>query len=235
MVRWLVLVALVVGAGCKDKKPKGLPPAQDWGTGGAVAAADPGAAQNPHAGAAQNPHAGVDMNNPHAGVDMNNPHAGVDMSNPHAVDMGGANPHAGLNMGGTDVTKMGLPPPDPNRPIDPQHHVSGVIELHPKAKDKVSAGTAVFVVVKATDASGQPSGPPLAVEKLSWPANGQLPFTLTEAEAMIAGTQLTGKVVVSAHYDQDGDALSKQPGDILGEVRVTVPADHVVLYLDQVL
>ena len=62
------------------------------------------------------------MNNPHAGVDMaaasDNPHAGLDMgSDP-------SNPHAGMDIGGTDVTKLGLPPPDPNRAIDPAHHVS---------------------------------------------------------------------------------------------------------------
>ncbi len=52
---------------------------------------------------------------------------------------------------------------------------------------------------------------------------------------MIAGTQLTGDVVVIARYDQDGDAISKQPGDVLGQLHVTVPAENVVLTLDNVL
>jgi hypothetical protein len=57
-------------------------------------------------------------------MDMNNPHAGMDMSNPHAgMDMGGG--------GGTDVTKMGLSAPDPNRQIDPTHRVAGTIKIHP--------------------------------------------------------------------------------------------------------
>ena len=58
---------------------------------------------------------------------------------------------------------------------------------------------------------------------------------MTEAQAMIAGTQLTGDVVVTARYDQDGDALSKQPGDISGSIRVKIPADNVTLTLDDVL
>lgn len=221
MVRWMLVVTALsaLTVGCKHKDPQGLPPAKDWGTGPAEVSAD----QN-----TDNPHAGVDMGtNPHAGVDMSN--------NPHAMDMGSgmANPHAGMDMG--DVTKMGFSPPDPNRPIDPTHHVSGVIKIHPKAASVVKAGTAVFIDAKAEDANGAASGPPLAVEKLIWPASGDLQFSLTEAQAMIGGTQLTGKVVIEAHYSQNGDPFSKAPGDVMGEAHVTVPADNVTLYLDQVL
>jgi len=225
--RFLLIVAVL--AACKKDKPEGLPPAADWG-GGAVTAqagsAGPAApATNPHAGgmpSGANPHAGMDMGAMPTGE-------GGDPANPHAgMDMGGG------GGGGPDVAKMGLPPPDPNRPIDPAHHVRGVIKVHPKAKDRAASGGAVFVVVKRADANGQPSGPPVAVEKLTW--NGsELPFELTEAQAMIAGTQLTGDVIVTARYDQDGDAISKQPGDITGQVHVTIPADKVELLLDTVL
>ncbi len=227
------LLFVVVGlafAACSDKKKTdGLPPAQDWGAdpGGLV----PAPGTSPHAATPHgaNPHAGIDMG---GGGDPNDPHAGV--------DMGGdpANPHAGVDMGGgngsPDVSKMGLPAPDPNRPIDPTHHVKGLILAMGKAADLVKPGTAVFVIVKRADASGAPTGAPLAVEKLIWQKDG-LPFELTEADAMIAGTQLVGDVVVVAHYDQDGDAISKQPGDILGQLRVTVPAENVKLFLDQIL
>lgn len=224
---------LILAAACGSKKSDGLAPAQDWNADQA-AAMPPVGAQSPHA---QNPHAAAmgDPNDPHAGVDMsggggmpmgdpndpNNPHAGVDMTNPHAG-------------GGVDVAKMGLPAPDPNRKIDPTHHIKGKILVHPKAKDKVTAGTAVFLIAKKAGADGQPAGPPLAVEKLTW-TKDELPFELTEENAMIGGTELTGDVIITAHYDQDGDALSKQPGDILGQLEVKVPADDVKLYLDNVL
>jgi hypothetical protein len=168
-----------------------------------------------------NPHSAA---NPHEGVDMDDPHAGVDMNNPHG-DMAGA---------ATDVSKLGLPPPDPNRAADPSHHVTGVIRIHPKAKDRVKAGTPVFVIVKQ-DVNGAASGPPLAVDKLTWGSTNEIPFRMTEAQAMIGGTQLTGAVIVVARYDQDSDALTKQPGDISGETHVKVPADNVVLTLDNVL
>lgn len=82
--------------------------------------------------------------------------------------------------------------------------------------------------------AGQPTGAPLAVDKLTWQKD-ELPFEMTEAQAMIGGTQLVGDVVVVARYDQDGDAISKQPGDIVGQVRVTIPADGVKLTLDTIL
>ena len=236
MGRYLALaIALCAAAGCSKKKneSEGLPPAQNWSgdpSGMAQPAQQPA---NPHAGGTEpaNPHAGVDMNNPHAGVDMN---GGGDPSNPHAgVDMN--NPHAGGGGMGADVSQLGLPPPDPNRPIDPSHHVKGVVKIHPKAKDRVKAGAAVFLIVKRADDSGQPTGTPLAVEKIEWGAGESVPFELTEKQAMIAGTQLTGDVVVIAHYDQDGDAISKQPGDVMGQVKVKIPADNVNLFLDDVL
>jgi hypothetical protein len=98
----------------------------------------------------------------------------------------------------------------------------------------VKDGTAVFVIVKQAGADGAPSGPPLAVDKLTWAKDG-IKFEMTEAQSMIAGTQLAGTVVVTARYDQDGDALSKQPGDVVGTAKVTVPADNVNVLLDDVL
>jgi hypothetical protein len=228
-----IALALCAAAACsKKKQDQGLPPAQEWSADPSAIPQGGTAQANPHGETPDmnNPHAGVDMNNPHGGGDPTNPHAGVDMNNPHAgVDMN--NPHAG---GGADVSQLGLPPPDPNRAIDPTHHIKGVLKIHPKAKDRVKPGTAVFLIVKRADDSGQPTGTPLAVDKVTWTQDGQ-PFELSEKQAMIAGTQLTGDVVVIAHYDQDGDAISKQPGDVMGQVKVKIPADNVNLFLDDVL
>ena len=70
-----------------------------------------------------------------------------------------------------------------------------------------------------------------AVEKLTW-NNADITFELTEKQAMVGGTELTGDVVVTARYDQDGDALSKEAGDIVGTARVKLPADNVQIWLD---
>jgi hypothetical protein len=216
-----VATALVLVSGCKDKKSEGLPPAQEWSADTAALPTAPGAAKgaNPHAGMGNNPHAGMGMGmggNPHG-----DPHAGLDMGNPHGA-------------GGPNVAQMGLPAPDPNRKIDPNRRISGTIKVHAKAKDRVPAGGAIFLTVKAVGPDGGPFGPPLAVEKLIW-QNDKLDFTLTEAQSMIAGTELKGNVIITARYDQDSDAMSKQPGDVVGTAQATVPADNVSVLLADIL
>ena len=232
---------LLCVAAC-SKKQDGLPPATEWqaSPGQAPAAGSddvpqikPPPGMTSHGG---NPHAGMDMGggegDPHAGMDMGGEADGeADPSNPHA-GLGtatGPNPHT--SGGGLDVTKMGLAAPDPDRAIDPNHKVTGMITVDAKVKDKAKAGTAVFIIVKRADASGNPSGPPLAVDKLTW-TDGGVPFSLTDEQAMVAGTELSGDVIVMARYDQDSDAISKQPGDITGQMKVKVPAVNVKLTLD---
>jgi hypothetical protein len=219
-----VAAAVLAIAACSKRKSEGLPPAQEWSAD--RAGVEPQAAPPP-----ANPHAGMDPSNPHAGLDM----GGADPSNPHAgMDMGGADPHAGMDMGGGDVSKLGLPPPDPDRKIDPSHHVKGVIVVPAKSAANAPAGGTVFISVRRADASGQPSGPPLAVGRLTY-QGGELPFELSDQQAMVGGTELTGDVVVIARYDHDNDAMSKQPGDVTGSVRVKIPADNVKISLDTVL
>src|SRR5262249_31075212 len=101
----------------------------------------------------------------------------------------------------------------------------------PELAGKVTDGGALFLIAKR-EANGAPSGPPLAVQKLTW--HDGLAFDLTERSAMIAGTELTGDVLVIARFDQDGDALTKQPGDVSGRLRVVVPADAIAIVLDTV-
>jgi hypothetical protein len=214
-MRRLALAVLVLCA-CSKKESTGLAPAQDWS-----AAQAAGAGANPHAPA-------VAGTNPHA-ADPANPHAGLGLNAQGEPEGDPSDPHAGV-----DVSKLGLPPPDPNRAIDPSRFVKGVITLGAKVADHVKPGGVIFLVVKRADASGQPTGTPLAVDKLTWQKD-QLAFELGEAQAMVGGTELTGDVVVQAHYAQNGDALSKAPGDVLGQARVKIPADHVSVVLDQVL
>jgi hypothetical protein len=219
MICLCLLACALLGCERKRQNSGGLPPASSWSEGGSGAAVAPGTPGAPQGTRPNNPHAGVDMNNPHAGVDMNDPHAGVDMSG---------------QGGGVDVTKMGLEGPNPERKLDPNRYVRGVIKAAPDLKGKVKAGTAVFVLAKKADASGAPlPGPPLAVVRLEWKDN--LPFELTEANQMIEGTQFTGDVVIQVRYDQDSDALSKQPGDLTGLQKVTIPAKDVTVTLDTIL
>lgn len=223
----LVVLAFSATLGCSRDRNKqaaeGLPPASEWKKGAANDLPDVA------------PPPGMQAGHGAGNVDPNDPHAGL------GIDVGamagggdGSDPHAGLDMSGGGANVPPLPPPDPNRKIDPNRFVKGTISVHEKAKSRAKLGTAMFVVVKRVDADGQPTGSPLAVDKLTW--NGQeVSFELTEEQAMIAGTELTGDVIVQVRYDQDSDASSKQAGDIVGQARVKLPADNVHVVLDTIL
>jgi hypothetical protein len=157
---------------------------------------------------------------PHAGMG-NDPHAGLDMS-------------AGGGGSGVDVQKLGLPPPDTTKPVDASKFLKGTIKATPVTEPKIAKGGVIFLSVRKPGPDGKPSGAPIAVERLtadSWPVS----FSLTEANAMIGGTAFSGEVFVMARYDQDSDAISKQPGDVTGQVKATIPSEKLVLVLDTVL
>jgi hypothetical protein len=220
-----VLTTTALAAGCsrKSSHDKAFPGQTDWHAPGGAPGGDPNALPpppnvGPGALAGQGGAMGGGMGN--SDMPQDDVHAGL----------GGGHP------GGADVGQMGLPAPDPSRTIDPNKYLRG--QIHPTAatKAKIPAGGVIFIAVKRADPkTGAPiDGPPMAVERLTatgWP----LAFELTEAQAMIGGTGFAGDVVVTARYDQDGDALSKQPGDVAGQVKATIPADKLDLPLDSVL
>lgn len=71
----------------------------------------------------------------------------------------------------------------------------------------------LFVIVRV---AGREGGPPLAVRQFT----AELPtdFRISEADAMIPGTPFVGDLDVIARLDQDGNAFSRQPGDLEGRV-----------------
>lgn len=233
----VALLAAALSTAC-DKREKdtntnqGLPPADQWQAppqalppGGAAAApADPHAQTLP----------GMGSSNPHApGMMQGNPH-GSAPANPHGAAP--ANPHAGTDgQGGVDVESLGLQPPDPNRNIDPNHFLRGSIKPTEETKVGIPSGAVIFISVKRADpGTGQPVGSPLAVKRLrltEWPVW----FNLTDEDAMIMGTALSGDVVITAWADQDQDAISKTPGDVLGTTRATVPAKDLTITLDTII
>jgi hypothetical protein len=217
-------LAALAAAGCESKKTEGLPAANTWQSPPEGASAMPPSAQaNPHAGRID-PHAGV-AGAPPLGGSSADPHAGV----------AGAPPLGG-GGGGVDVAAMGLPEPDPNRPIDPSKVLTGTVVLGSAHAGKVPAGSVIFLAVRQTDPStGQGVGMPMATDKLIVGAGWPLTFRIDESKAMIGGTGFSGDVVVMARFDQDHEARSKQAGDIVGQVRTTIPASNLTITLDQVL
>lgn len=155
----------------------------------------------------------------------------------------GANPHAGMNLPpGHPMVPPGSMPPgsaggaEPEGatpgdiPFDPKTVMSGELQLDPKVKGKVAEGDVIYLVARSAD---QP-GPPLAVKRM---VAGKFPmhFELDGRDAMMAGTKLSGKVTLNVRVDKDGDAMTKNPGDVTGTKTVSLPAQKVVLNLDTVL
>jgi len=249
----VALSGLVLGSfGCSSSKSQGLPPATEWETGDPTAGAGamPSKPRGGGGASSSDPHGG--MFNGGGGAD---PHAGVPGAPPIAGGGGGSDPHAGIpgappiegNMHGdpnapqgdlgaaVDVTQLGLSSPDPNRPIDLSRSIKGVIKVGAKTKDRIKPGASIFLMVRKPTPDGQPTGTLIAVDKVTWTADGQ-GFELTEKHAMIAGgPDLVGELFVLARVDQDLDAMTKQPGDVTGYTRVKIPATGVTLELDTVL
>jgi cytochrome c biogenesis protein CcmG/thiol:disulfide interchange protein DsbE len=124
------------------------------------------------------------------------------------------------------------PPPPPAPGTGRTGEIRGTIAFAPTTRPPKPG--VIFVVVKQADASGAATGMPLAVDRIAYDGT-PLSFVLDETKQMVAGAPIAGDVVVSARGDQDGDALTKQKGDITGSVRVTAPSNRVTLVLDTVL
>jgi hypothetical protein len=161
------------------------------------------------------------------GVD---PHAGLGMGGP-----GGADPHAGLDMGGGSHGDMGgmtgtSPAP---QPLDPNTLLEGTIEAGPGLAEKIKPGDVIFLSAKTVDPkTGEIlRGPPLAVERLTV---DKLPmaFSLSNQNAMVAGTRLEGQVAIVARVDRDVEATTREPGDIEGVVKTAPPQKSLKLVLD---
>lgn len=111
--------------------------------------------------------------------------------------------------------------------------IRGSLKVADALKAKVTPGATIFLIARsALDGGG--TGPVVAVQRYNvgaWPQ----PFELTQDNVMLAGMSLKGKVVLTARIDQDGDAMTKQPGDIEGATPpITVPAQSVELVFDKV-
>lgn len=110
--------------------------------------------------------------------------------------------------------------------------VSGTI-VAGRGMTGLKRGTHVFLAARAADDNGKAVGPPVAVARLTYDGK-PLAFTLTEADAMLgSATAFPSRVMLLARYDQDADAMTRQPGDLTGELVVDVPATAVVLRLDR--
>ncbi len=204
---------LLAAAACSEEEK--LPEAESWEARSPLPEGHPGeAGQNPHAGGSGAPYGG-------------DPHAGVEGAPPL-----GDHPHEG---GATNPDMAQFDPPDPNRPIDPNRYLRGMITDTEETSANIDRGDIIFLSAKPVDpATGQALGAPIAVDRLIV-SEFPMEFELTEEHMMVAGTSFEGDVVVEARVDSDGEAMTRIPGDVEGTVRAEIPADGLGLELDTII
>jgi hypothetical protein len=80
------------------------------------------------------------------------------------------------------------------------------------------------------------AGPPVAVERIAAP-RFPLEFSLGPEDRMIQALPFAGELALSARVDADGNALSREPGDLEGRAKAPVApgANGVAIVLDEVL
>lgn len=88
--------------------------------------------------------------------------------------------------------------------------ISGTVTLSGKLKSPWPAGAPVFVI--ARDPKG---GPPFAARRYDG-VMAPFKYALGPGDVMFAGAAAPTRLVVTVRVDQDGDALTRQPGDLEG-------------------
>lgn len=94
--------------------------------------------------------------------------------------------------------------------------IDGKLYLDPKLSAQFKPTSTLFIIVRGAAPEGQ-KGPLIASTKRDRLTLKDFPlsYAVTQNDSMM-GAPLSGKVMVSARLDQDGDAISKQPGDLVG-------------------
>jgi len=109
--------------------------------------------------------------------------------------------------------------------------IEGMLELAPDLAGRVPPGAVLFVIARTA-----PSGPPLAVVRVATPTF-PAKFSIGPEDRMIQSMPFAGEIRISAHVDADGNAMTRDPGDLHGAAEnPNAPGDRgVALLIDQVL
>ena len=109
--------------------------------------------------------------------------------------------------------------------------VRGRVRVAPELLDRIPPGAVLFIIARRAA-----TGPPLAVKRVRDPRL-PLEFTLGPENRMIQSMPFEGPLRLSARLDADGNAMSRDPGDLLGEAAgpVQTGARGVEIVIDQSL
>jgi cytochrome c-type biogenesis protein CcmH len=135
-----------------------------------------------------------------------------------------------------EMPKAGSKPrPQPENKAAPgttDQQITGTITVDSKLKNKVDTQAVLFIIARSAEGGG---GPPLAVKKIDNPAF-PLSYALGAENVMMQGRPFSGKVSITVRLDKDGNAMTRQDGDLTGQYPnnpVAVGAKNVDIVLDQ--
>jgi cytochrome c-type biogenesis protein CcmH len=110
--------------------------------------------------------------------------------------------------------------------------ISGKISVDPKLKSKIAGQASLFIIVRQSGGAG---GPPLAVKKIDKPTF-PVTYAIGSENVMMQGMPFTGKVVITARLDKDGNAITREAGNLLGDYKknpAEVGSQNIDIVLDQ--
>ncbi|TAJ78790.1 tetratricopeptide repeat protein [bacterium] len=119
-------------------------------------------------------------------------------------------------------------------PAPQTQQISGTISVDPKIQSKWDAQAVLFIIAHR---AGSKAGPPLAVKKIEHPVF-PLSYSLGPENVMMQGMPFSGKVLLSARLDKDGNPMTNEAGNLLGEYKknpVEIGSQHVDIVLDHVM
>ena len=109
--------------------------------------------------------------------------------------------------------------------------VRGTVEIADELRERVRPGGVLFVIARS-----EGGGPPLAVKRVVDP-EFPLDFEIGPGDRMIEQMPFAGPLRLSARLDADGNATTRNPGDLQGSVEAPVEpgAEGVRIRIDEAL
>ena len=129
-----------------------------------------------------------------------------------------------------DLSGAGLPP-DSESVASSGSVVSGTITISDALKSKVKPGSVIYVIARPAGVKKGPTVAALRVDSTDFP----IQYAMSEKNLMVTGAALEGKLDISVRLDQDGDAGTRQKGDLSGSCKknpVSVGATDADIVLD---
>ncbi len=118
--------------------------------------------------------------------------------------------------------------------LEQTQQIQGTISVDPKLKAKLDGRAVLFIIARSANSSG---GPPLAVKKVDRPVF-PLSYSLGSENVMMPGVSFSGKVKISARLDKDGNPMTREAGNLMGEYKknpVEVGSQKIDIVIDRAM